>query len=157
MSVSDSIMFGVCLWYKVFTNSNLQVLIDRLRNTFQSLPLQAHITVKANSFNIDDDYGYFNSIPKPYFVFGPMRQTVTLGSNGTRFYALQRDLYLNGSTGQISTYHMSFAYRYSKFTDEELEYANRETAFFDRIDPQEFELQVWQCQNYDTRAWQRLK
>lgn len=150
-------MFGVCLWYKITSASNLQVLINRLQQTFQSLPLDAHVTIKTNLFNIDDDYNYFNSIEKPYFKFGEMRQTVTLGSNGTRFYALQRDLYLNGSSTQISTYHMSFAYRYSKFTDEELEFANRETAFFDRIDAEDFELQVWQCQNYDTRAWQRIK
>ena len=42
--------------------------------------------------------------------FGKLTQTVTRFQNGTEFYALQRELFLNGSTTQISTYHLSFAY-----------------------------------------------
>jgi hypothetical protein len=154
-------MFGICLWYAILPISTtwkpaIQSVMDRLVKQFNSFAFPAHITIKTNLLDYKTPYRYYKNIAKPFFTFGPLTQSCTLGSNGTRFYALQRALHLNGSKLHISTYHISFAYRLTQFSNEEIDIVRRETAIFDRIDAAELDLQIWSCQNINPRQWARL-
>jgi hypothetical protein len=134
---------------------DIQRVITRLANTFQSFYFQGHITIKTNMKDVNEAYNYYKSIPTPYFTIGPLEQTVTVGSNGTTFYALQRALYLNGSNLQVSTYHVSFAYRHRKFSEEEFCLCEDETSFIQRIEADTLDLQVWSC-NSNPKTWKRI-
>ena len=134
----------------------MQAVMDRLAKQFNSFAFLAHITIKSNLLDYKTPYRYYKNIANPYFTFGDLSQTCTLGSNGTRFYALQRALHLNNSKLQVSTYHISFAYRLTQFSNEEMDIVRRETAIFDRIDAAELDLQIWNCQHIDPEKWSRL-
>ena len=154
-------MFGICLWYRILPISTtwkpaVQSVMDRLVSQFNSFAFPAHITIKTNLLDYKTPYRYYKNIAKPFFTFGDLSQTCTLGDHGTRFYALQRALHLNGSKLHISTYHISFAYRLTQFSNEEIDIVRRETAIFDRIDAAELDLQIWNCQHIDPEKWSRL-
>ena len=154
-------MFGICLWYRILPISTtwkpaVQSVMDRLVSQFNSFAFPAHITIKTNLLDYKTPNRYYKNIAKPFFTFGDLSQTCTLGDHGTRFYALQRALHLNGSKLHISTYHISFAYRLTQFSNEEIDIVRRETAIFDRIDAAELDLQIWNCQHIDPEKWSRL-
>lgn len=154
-------MFGICLWYKIVPDkgswkTHAQTIIDRIRVVLRSHQLLAHITIRSNIADIRQTYNYYKSIPKPYFKVGELEQTCTIGSRGRKFFALQRKLYLNGATWQVSTYHLSFAYRDTPFTDHEMDMCRRETGILDRIESNEIDLQVWNCQDVNPALWQQV-
>ncbi len=154
-------MFGICLWYRILPISTtwkpaVQSVMDRLVSQFNSFAFPVHITIKTNLLDYKTPYRYYKNIAKPFFTFGPLTQSCTLGNHGTRFYALQRALHLNGSKLQVSTYHISFAYRHTPFSAEDMDICRRETAIFERIDAAELDLQIWNCQHIDPEKWSRL-
>tara|TARA_B100001093_G_scaffold514686_1_gene589297 strand:- start:1093 stop:1623 length:531 start_codon:yes stop_codon:yes gene_type:complete len=154
-------MFGICLWYAILPISEtwkpaIQSVMDRLVKQFNSFAFPAHITIKTNLLDYRTPYNYYKNIAKPYFLLGKVSQTCTLGSNGTRFYALQRALHLNGSKLQVSTYHISFCYRHTQFSAAEIDIVRRETAVFDRIDAAELNLQIWHCQDINPENWYQV-
>ena len=154
-------MFGICLWYAILPISTtwkpaVQSVMDRLVKEFNGFAFPAHITIKTNLLDYQSPYRYYKNIAKPYFTFGDLSQTCTVGNHGTRFYALQRALHLNGSTLQVSTYHISFCYRHTPFSSEDMDICRRETAIFERIDAAELDLQIWNCQHIDPEKWSRL-
>ena len=154
-------MFGICLWYAILPISStwkpaIQSVMDRLAKQFNSFAFPAHITIKSNLLDYKTPYQYYKNIAKPFFTFGPLTQSCTLGDHGTRFYALQRALHLNGSKLHISTSHISCAYRLTQFSNEEIDIVRRETAIFERIDAADLDLQIWNCQHIDPRQWARL-
>jgi len=156
-------MFGICLWYAIIPIKDLwrpsiQVVIDVLSIKLNSFKYNAHITIRTNLFTSDykNVYKYYKSIPRPYFELGELTQSYTLGDRGTRFYSLERKLYLNGSRTQVSTYHISIAYRHWEFTKEEVEFARRQTGVFERIESDDLELQVWSC-GVDPNEWKRIE
>lgn len=155
-------MFGICLWYrlnqKCLYGPRIQDVMNHLQQYLKSFEFPAHITIKYDikMSNKDNDYKYFSIIPKPYFTFGKLTQTVTRFQNGTEFYALQRELFLNGSTSQISTYHLSFAYNNKKFTDQQMEFVERETQFLCRIERNDLLLEMWDCNNLNPKYWKKM-
>ena len=156
-------MFGTCLWYAVVPIKDLwrpsiQVTIDVLAEKFISFKYNAHITIRTEIFESDlkNVYNYYKSIARPYFKVGELIQSCTVGDKGTRFYSLERKLYLNGSETQVSTYHISVAYRHSEFSKEEVEFARRQTGVFDRIESDDLELQVWSC-GVNPHEWKRIE
>ena len=154
-------MFGICLWYRILPISTtwkpaVQSVMDRLAKQFNSFAFPAHITIKTNLLDYKTPYQYYKNIAKPFFTFGPLTQSCTLGSHNTRFYALQRALHLNGSNMQVSTYHISFCYRHTQFSAAEMDVCRRETGVFDRIDAADLSLEVWHCQNADVQKWYRV-
>jgi len=154
-------MFGICLWYRILPTTStwkpaVQVVMDRLVSEFQSFAFPAHITIKSNLLDYQNPYNYYKNIAKPFFTVGKLSQTCSVGDHGTRFYALQRALHLNGSELQVSTYHLSFAYRCRPFSAAEMDVCRRETGVFDRIDAADLSLEVWNCQNIDPQQWSRL-
>lgn len=154
-------MFGICLWYRILPISTtwkpaVQSVMDRLVSQFNSFAFPAHITIKSNLLDYKTPYQYYKNIAKPFFTFGKLSQTCTLGSNNTRFYALQRALHLNGSKLHISTYHISFCYRHTQFSAAEMDIVRRETGVFDRIDAADLSLEVWHCQHVDVKNWYRV-
>lgn len=154
-------MFGISLWYAILAINTtwkpaIQSVMDRLVGQFNGFAFPAHITIKTNLLDYKTPYRYYKNIAKPFFTFGELTQTCTVGNHGTRFYALQRALHLNGSTMQVSTYHISFCYRHTQFSAEEMDVCRRETAIFDRIDAAELDLQVWNCQHIDPEKWYKV-
>lgn len=154
-------MFGYSLWYAILPISEtwkpaIQSVMDRLVSQFKGFAFPAHITIKSNLLDYKNPYRYYKNIAKPYFTFGDLTQTCTVGNHGTRFYALQRALHLNGSKLHISTYHISFAYRLTQFSNEEMDIVRRETAIFDRIDAAELDLQIWHCQDINAEKWYQV-
>ena len=117
---------------------------------------QAEDVVQDTLIKLYTHASYYKNIAKPFFTFGPLTQSCTLGDHGTRFYALQRALHLNGSKLHISTYHISFAYRLTQFSNEEMDIVRRETAIFDRIDAAELDLQIWHCQDINAEKWYQV-
>ena len=155
-------MFGICLWYrlnqKCLYGPKIQDIMNHLQAILKSFEFPAHITIKydVKMVNKDNDYRYFYSIPKPYFTFGKLSQTVTRSKNGKEFYALQRELFLNGNTSQISTYHLSFAYNDKQFTHQEMQLVERETQFISRIAKTDLLLEMWDCSNLNPKFWKKI-
>ncbi len=154
-------MFGYSLWYAILPISStwkpaIQSVMDRLVSQFNSFAFPAHITIKTNLLDYKTPYQYYKNIAKPFYTFGPLTQSCTLGSHNTRFYALQRALHLNGSKLQVSTYHISFCYRHTQFSAAEIDIVRRETAIFERIDAAELDLQIWHCQHPNPQHWYQV-
>lgn len=151
-------MFGYCLWYRyVGWLPDINMLIRAIGKQLKGHPFVAHITIRSCLKNCELNHvrGYYNAIPKPFFTVGKLEQTMALGSRGKKFYALQRSLYLNGSKMQVSTYHMSFAYRDSIFTEQEIQYVNTMTKNIHKINAQDLSLELWNCQG-DPAVWQAI-
>ena len=151
-------MFGVCMWYRyVGWMPNINEIIMELQQKLKSFPFQAHITIRScvSASEKSRIIAYYRSIPAPYFTVGPLKQTVTMGDKGGKFFALQRDLYLNGSTMQVSTYHISFAYRDTQFTEDEMNVVKLRTSFIHKILGKDLSLELWQCNGHPSK-WYKL-
>ena len=153
-------MFGTCLWFRyVGWLPDINLIIRNIAQQLKSFSFPAHITIRSNvaQTEIHSIVPYYRSIPKPFFTVGKLKQTVTVGSHGNKFYALQRDLYLNGSTFQVSTYHMSLAYRINKeFSSQEMTYVDTMTKNIHKINGTDLSIELWNCQHLHPTKWQPL-
>jgi len=153
-------MFGKCLWFR-YTGwlPDINLIILNISKQLNSFNYPSHITIRANvaSNELRSIVSYYRSIPKPFFTVGKLTQTVAVGSQGNKFYALQRALYLNGSTFQVSTYHMSLAYRINKeFSAEELTYVDTMTKNIHKINGSDLSIELWDCQHLYPSQWKQI-
>jgi len=147
-------MFGYCVWYALYHDHPVNLLVRHLAVQFGTGMFYAHIAMekKIPLQEARVAFGHHQQIPIPWFkMTGDICQT-TVG----RFYALEQhcDMY---NVKRLGSFHVSLAYRLDQpFTKEEINTV-RLLVPTDMIHSADLYLALMDCTSRSPKYWKYLE